>query len=272
VARLKNLSRNSPAQIISDIWSRRAFLSLLGYSRVKASLADTNAAGLWWLLEPALRVAVYGAIFGLILPASSRPDNFVISLIIGIAIFQTYQSASTRGTNLFKESRGLEENTSISPWAFVVSTVIETHVKTLAFLVIVYVAALVLGVTPTWWWLAFPLVFLWSSFFLYGVSLITASTTRYFPSFPKLLGAFNRLVFYSSGIFWSVEKVLADSPTLLVIAQLNPVYQLIVMGRGLLVGHEVQWESVLPLHALFTVALLLVGVFLFARANRRDRD
>jgi ABC-type polysaccharide/polyol phosphate export permease len=99
VARLKNLSRNSPVQIINDIWSRRAFLSLLGYNKVKASLADTNAGGLWWLLEPALQVAVYGAIFGLILPASSRPDDFVLSLIIGIAIFQTYQSASTHGSS-----------------------------------------------------------------------------------------------------------------------------------------------------------------------------
>ena len=272
MARLKNLSRNSPDQIIKDIWSRRAFLSLLGYSRVKASLAETNAAGLWWLLEPALQVAVYGTIFGLILPASLRPDNFVISLIIGIAIFQTYASASTRGINLFRESQGLEENTSISPWAFVVSTVIETHVKTLAFIAIVYIAAIVLGVTPTWWWMAFPLVFLWSSFFLYAVSLITATFTRYFPSFPKLLGAFNRLVFYSSGIFWSIEKVLADSPTLLAIAQLNPIYQLIVMGRGLLVGHDVEWPWVLSLNALSTIALLVIGMFVFSRANRGHRD
>ena len=272
MAHLKNLSRNSPGQIISNIWSRRAFLSLLGYSRVKASLADTNAAGLWWLLEPALRVAVYGAIFGLLLPASSRPDNFVISLIIGIAIFQTYQSASTRGTNLFKESRGLEENTSLSPWAFVVSTIIETHVKSLAFIIIVYVAALVLGVTPTWWWLAFPLVFVSSSLFLYAVSLITASTTRFFPSFPRLLSAFNRLVFYSSGIFWSIEKVLADSPTLLAIAQLNPVYQLIAVGRALLVDNEIQWHWILSLNAFATALLLIIGILLFSRANRSDRD
>jgi teichoic acid transport system permease protein len=272
MARLKNLSRNSPGKILGDMWSQRSFLTLLGYSRVKASLADTNAAGLWWLLEPALQVAVYGAIFGLILPASSRPDDFVLSLIIGIAIFQTYQSASTRGTRLFRESRGLEENTSISPWAFVLSTVIETHVKTLAFIVIVYVAAVALGATPTLWWLAFPLVFVWSSVFLYAISLITASLARYFPSFPKILSAFNRLVFYSSGIFWSIDKVLADSPTLLAIAQLNPVYQLIVMGRGLLVGHDVDWPSLIILNGATTLTFLLIGIALFARANRRDHD
>lgn|GEM_PF-6854534 len=272
MARLKNLSRNSPGQIIRDIWTRRAFLSLLGYSRVKASLADTNAAGFWWLLEPALQVAVYGTIFGLILPVSSRPDNFVISLIIGVAIFQTYQSASTRGTKLFKESRGLEENTSISPWAFVVSTVIETHVKTLAFIVIVYVAAIVLGVTPTWWWLAFPLVFLWSSFFLYAVSLMTAGITRYFPSFTKVLSALNRLIFYSSGIFWSIEKVLSDSPPLLALAELNPVYQFIVMGRGLLVGYEVQWPWIFSINVLSTALLLMIGILVFSRANRGNHD
>jgi teichoic acid transport system permease protein len=272
MARLKNLSRNSPIHIIGDIWSRRAFLFLLGYSRVKASLAETNAAGLWWLLEPALRVAVYGTIFGLILPPEARPDNFVISLIIGIAIFQTYQSASMRGTSLFRESRGLEENTSISPWAFVVSTVVETHIRSLAFIVIVYIAALVLGIQATWWWLAFPLVFLWSSLFLYSVSLITAGLSSHFPSFPKLLAPFNRLVFYSSGIFWSLEKVLADWPTLLLIAQFNPVYQLILMGRGLLIGHETDWEFVLLANVTSTLVLTVVGILLFTTANRRDRD
>ena len=272
MAHLKTLSRNSPGQILSDIWSRRGFLALLGYSRVKASLADTNAAGLWWLLEPALQVAVYGTIFGLILPASIRPDNFLISLIIGIAIFQTYASTSTRGTKLFRESRGLEENTSISPWAFVVSTVIETHIKALAFIVIVYIAAIVLGVTPTWWWLAFPLIFPWSSFFLYAVSLITASLTQYFPSFPRLLGAFNRLVFYSSGIFWSIEKVLADTPILLAIAQLNPIYQLVVMGKGLLVGQDVEWSRVLSLTTVSSIALLVIGMFVFSLANKGNRD
>jgi teichoic acid transport system permease protein len=270
MARLKDLSRNSPGKILGDMWSQRSFLTLLGYSRVKASLADTNAAGLWWLLEPALQVAVYGAIFGLILPASSRPDNFVISLIIGIAIFQTYQSASTRGTRLLQESRGLAENTSISPWAFVVSTVIETHVKTLAFIVIVYLAAIILGVMPTWWWLAFPLVFVWSSVFLYAISLITASLARYFPSFPKILSAFNRVVFYSSGIFWSIEKVLADSPVLLGIAQFNPVYQLIVMGRALLAGQVIDWPTVATLSAISTSVLMALGIALFAKTIRRD--
>ena len=270
MARLKNLSRNSPGQIISDIWSRRAFLSLLGYSRVKASLADTNAAGLWWLLEPALQVAVYGTIFGLILPASLRPDNFVISLIIGIAIFQTYNSAATRGTALFKESRGLAENTSLSPWAFAVSTVVETHLRSLAFLVIVYIAALVLGVPPTWWWLALPLVFLWSSFFLYATSLTTASLSRYFPTFPRVLSALNRVVFYSSGVFWSIEKVLADSPTLLAIAQFNPVYQLILMGRALLAGQAIDWPLTATLSVISTIVLMTLGSLLFARAIRGD--
>jgi len=272
MARLKNLSRNSPRKILSEIWSRRSFLALLGYSRVKASLAETNAAGLWWLLEPALQVAMYGAVFGLILPASSRPDDFVLSLIIGVAIFRTYQSASTRGTKLFRESRGLEESTSISPWAFVVSTIIETHIRTLAFIVIVYVAAVIMGTTPTLLWMAFPLIFIWSSFFLYAISLMTASIAHYFPSFPRVLNVFNRLIFYSSGIFWSIEKVLADSPTLLAIAQLNPVYQIIVMGRGVIVGHNVDWTSIAILNVSTTLVFFLIGVVLFARANKGDHD
>jgi teichoic acid transport system permease protein len=78
--------------------------------------------------------------------------------------------------------------------------------------------------------------------------------------------------FYSSGIFWSIEKVLADSPILLAIAQLNPVYQLIVMGRGLMVGHEIQWAWILSLSAISTALLLIIGILVFSRTNRVNRD
>ena len=225
---------------------------------------------LWWILEPGLKILIYGAIFGLILPASTRPDNFVVSLIIGVAIFEIYSTQSGASTRFFAQSDVIEESTSISPWSLMVSTVIETYLRSAALILIVFGAALLLGVAPSLSWLAFPVLVAGSSVFLYSVGLIVAALSRFFPTFPRLLGALNRVVFYGSGIFWSLERVLANYPTLLSIAELNPVYQIIQLGRAALLDNGIDWSQMIALNSLVTTVLFAVGVLLFNLASKSD--
>lgn len=268
--KLTNVARTTTAGVIAEVWSKRAFLGFFAWSKLKASLSESSTAALWWVLEPGLKILIYGTVFGLLLPASSRPDNFVLSLIIGVAIFEMYSAQSTASTRFFPQSDAIKESTSISSWTLMVSTVIETHLKTSGLLLIVFAAALLLGVTPRPSWFAFPLIILGASFFLYAVGLLVASLTRFFPTFPKLLGAFNRIIFYGSGIFWSIERVLANYPRLLSAAELNPVYQLIQMARAALIGNEIDWSQMLLLNLVVTVILFAAGAFLFSRAARVD--
>lgn len=268
--RLRSVSRTSPVAVLREIWSRKSFLGFFAWSKTKASLSESRTSLLWWIIEPSLKILVYGAIFGLILPASTRPENFVVSLIIGVAIFETYSTQSGASTRFFAQSDVIEESTSISPWSLMMSTVIETYLKSAALIVIVFGAALLLGVSPRLSWLAFPLLFAGYGVFLYSMGLILAALSRFFPTFPRLLGALNRVVFYGSGIFWSIERVLASYPTLLSIAELNPVYQIIQLGRAAVMGNGIDWGHVIALHSLVTVVLFAVGGLLFHHANKSD--
>ena len=268
--RLKSVSSKSPAAVLTEIWSKKSFLGFFAWSKTKASLSESRTSVLWWILEPGLKILIYGAIFGLILPASTRPDNFVLSLIIGVAIFETYSTQSGASTRFFAQSDVIEESTSISPWSLMVSTVIETYLRSAALILIVFGAALLLGVAPRLSWLAFPLLVAGSSVFLYSVGLIVAALSRFFPTFPRLLGALNRVVFYGSGIFWSLERVLANYPTLLSIAELNPVYQIIQLGRAALMGNGIDWGQVIVLNSLVTMVLFAIGVLLFNLASKSD--
>lgn len=269
---LRNFVETSPAHVVAEIWSKRSFLGFFAFSKVKASLSESKTAAFWWLLEPAIKVAIYGSIFGLILPASSRPDNFVLSLIIGVAIFELYATHSSSSTRFLAQSKVIEESTSITPWSLMVSTLVETHIRTGAFVLIILSSALLFGVAPAWSWLAFPLVVVGASFFLYSVGLIVAALSRMFPTFPRLLGAFNRVVFYASGIFWSIERVLASYPVLLRAAEINPVYQIIQMARATVLGDDIDWAQLLLFHSVITVVLLTAGIILFSRANKGDYE
>lgn len=250
------------------MWSQRRFLWLLAYSRVKASYAGTTSAAVWWFLEPALQLLMYAIVFGVVLPESSRPDDFVVSLVFGLAVFNTFQSASIRGTTLISESRGLESVTNVTRWSLAAAAVIETLVRAFPFFLLSYITAILFGISPTWAWFAAPIALLWSSLLLYAVILITATLTCRFPNFPRILRQMNRLVFYASGIFWSVEKVLDGAPMLVTIANLNPVYQLIAICRGSILSTDIEWAWVLATNAVMTSGLILIATMAFAKTGR----
>jgi teichoic acid transport system permease protein len=191
----------------------------------------------------------------------------VLSLIIGVAFFETYSLACTQATTVFPQTRALIENTGISIWTLLVSVVLENIFRSAAFVVIVFASALLTGISLNFAWLALPVLFALSAPFLYAVTLTVAGLTRFFPNFPRLMGALNRVIFYSSGIFWSIDKVLADYPAALFIAHLNPIYQLTTMGRELIIDAEVSSN-----HALFlistTLGLFAIGIAIFSRAQK----
>jgi teichoic acid transport system permease protein len=85
----------------------------------------------------------------------------------------------------------------------------------------------------------------------------------------KLLPFTVRVLFYTSGIFFSLEQVLSPWPTALAVLQFNPIYDLIQLSRGLLIiGHEATpflwWTSI-----GWSVGALVVGVFFFWKAEER---
>lgn len=100
---------------------------------------------------------------------------------------------------------------------------------------------------------------------------MVSSLTTYFPGVKSVISPFNRIVFYSSGIFWSVEKVLAGFPLFLEIALLNPVYQFVLLFRGVVLGFAVE-PGVIMVRSIGTgLCTAIVGIFLFRSAMKSSR-
>lgn len=70
----------------------------------------------------------------------------------------------------------------------------------------------VFGFYPKWdWLLIIPLVVLFTLFST-GVALITARITVHVSDLSQLLPFVSRLLFYSSGVLFAVDKILAAHP------------------------------------------------------------
>ena len=131
------------------------------------------------------------------------------------------------------------------------------------------ITLLVFRQTIGWdWLLMIPVVLLLTSF-NFGVAMIMARIGAQVQDINKLLPFAVRILFYTSGIFFSVDRRLVGYPEVLAVLRFNPIYDFIELARGLLVdGYKVTpflWLTATG----WAVVTLIVGVLFFWKAEER---
>ena len=241
--------------------------TLSAYS-VQSGDARTRLGNWWLILLPTIQAGLYGLIFGLII-GSNRPENFLAYLFTGVFLFSFMSGSLQTGATAITGNAGLVKSLSFPRILLPLSAVIK---QTLNFWPQIILLALTLFLTnnlPSWDWLLFiPLTVLMTLFSL-GVALIAARLTVQFRDLNKLVPLITRLLFYVSGVFFSLEKVLGQWPVVYHLFAFNPFYDFIQLTRGLVVnGYDptltlwlqcIGWAVVTP----------VVGVIFFWRAEEQ---
>ena len=88
-----------------DVWQRRAFIYSLARFRIEAENGRNRLGMGWVVLKPLINAAVYGTIFGILLGRRSRPDQFVLFLVIGVFFFEYFSSCFTSGAKSITKQR-----------------------------------------------------------------------------------------------------------------------------------------------------------------------
>ena len=76
-------------------------------------------------------------------------------------------------------------------------------------------------------------------------------------------------MFYVSGIFFSVDRVLGHWPVALAIAKLNPVYVYISLARGVTIDGYAATANDWIAGVVWAVAALTFGLWFFWKAEER---
>lgn len=255
-------------EYLAQAWSRRDFAFTLSLFANQAANAR-NRLGRWWvLLLPTIQAMVYGLIFGIIL-GSNRPDNFIPFLFTGVFLFSYFAGSFQSGASSVTGNVGLVRSLSFPRMLLPISAVMRQFFNLLPQLGLLLVALLLFQQDITWGWLAlFPILFL-MTMFAFGLAMVAARLTVHIQDLTKIIPFMVRVVFYSSGIFFSMERVLGDYPVVLQIMQFNPVYAFIELARGaLLEGHEMT-GFLWAVCASWAVGALLLGVLFFWKAEER---
>ena len=235
VARAAGLTRVGArpplGEYLRETWQRRGFATTFAWFRLESSNADHRLGMAWLVVKPLLNVVVYGVAFGIILPSSTRPHDFIPFLVIGVFLLEFFSRAIGDGGRSITSNSSLVKSLSFPRILLPLSEIFESFYQLLAMLAIIVVAALVFGepITPRWL-IAIPALLL-MTIFNTGVALIVSRLTVHFRDFSQFVPFITRLLMYTTGIFYSVEAVAKDKPTVLLIVRLNPLHDYISLVR-----------------------------------------
>lgn len=269
---LKRVGQRPPFyKYLAEAWQRRDFAWTMANFANQSSNAR-NRLGRWWMiLTPAIQGATYGLIFGLILGVDNRPDNYISFLFIGVFLYGFMSGSVTSGATAITGNAGLVKSLSFPRVLLPISTTIQQLIDLLPQVALMVITVLLMGNPIGWKFLLLAPALLLLILFASGMAMFAARITVQFTDITKLIPFALRVVFYSSGIFFSLEKVLKDIPYGIEIGRLNPFYAFIQLTRGILLPNPEYAMTMTSWYICigWAVFLPLLGLIFFWKAEER---
>lgn len=263
-------ARQPLSAYLKEAIRRFDFAYILASLSNEAGNAKSRIGGWWNILLPTIQASMYGLVFGLIL-GRSRPDYFLPFLFTGVFLFSYIQGSFTNGASSIVSKQGLVRSLSFPRVLLPISTVISQTIRLFPQLVVLLIILLLtqpISSVNLGWLMMFPLVTL-MFFFNVGLATTMARVTVHIQDLNKLIPFISRLLFYVSGVFFSVEKIFSNDSIFAEIIKANPIYSFLTLARGYLVyGYSVDpwlWVSL----SSWSFGLCLFGIVFFWGAEER---
>ncbi len=257
----------SATKYLAEAWRRREFAVLVPAQDLRAQNMGTVLGQLWHLVNPILLVGVYFLIFGVVLDTSRGVENFLGFLIIGVVLFHLTQRAVQDAAVCISRNLGLIRSVQFPRILLPVAAVNGQTAAFMPALLLALISVLVTGERPTLRWLALPAVLVAQFVFNLGAALIVARIGALIADLQQLLPHFFRLVFYASGVIFSVEAFIS-SPGWRRAFAVNPIYDILSCARWCLLGEPVDVWAVVGL-MVWAIVLPVVGFWFFLRSEQR---
>lgn len=255
---------------LAQLWERRFFVLADARFRAFRTAKSYNLWRFWIIAQPLLEAAMYGVIFGLLLKTSRGVENYLGFLVLGVTFFGLMTALVNGGQSLLQTSRNLMQTFSFPRASLVLSQSLRYMLDNLPGLLIAIVFALAAQWgTPLSWKILFvvPLtLMIW--IFGTGLMFIVARLTAFIPDVKVLINLGVRAWFFSSGVFFSLER-FADNPTLYRLFCYNPGYLFLKSVREAVIYDTVPSARTWGYLAAWSFGAFFVGLLFFWRAEER---
>jgi teichoic acid transport system permease protein len=255
-------ARPSLLAYLKQTWERRDFISTMAAYRMAETNQENRLGALWLVLRPTLNAVIYGLIFGVLQSAVSRGQDYAAHVVIGVFLFDFFSACFQQGARAITGNRALVQSLSFPRISLPLAVVVEQFYTLLLSLIVMFGILIVLGHLPDWRWLLMvPLVGLYTLFNA-GVAMFTARLTVHFRDLTQILPFVSRILFYTSGALFDVNKIFSAHPWVIQVYDWHPLYQVLTIARSLLMTHAA-YDPMYWLYLSGWSVVALVGGFCF---------
>ncbi|GLX47138.1 transport permease protein [Streptomyces hygroscopicus subsp. hygroscopicus] len=268
-------ARPSLVEYVRQLWSRRHFILAFSQAKLTAQYSQAKLGQLWQVATPLLNAAVYYFIFGIILHASRgmSHDVYIPFLVTGVFVFTFTQSSVMSGVRAISGNLGLVRALHFPRASLPVSFSLQQLQQLLFSMIVLFLVAIGFGSYPGMSWLLIVPVLVLQFLFNTGLALIVARMGAKTPDLAQLMPFVLRTWMYTSGVMFSISKMMADRPEWAVrLLQVNPAaIYMDLMRFALIDGYG---ASNLPPHVwaiavFWAVAVFAGGFVYFWKAEER---
>lgn len=244
---------------LRSLWQRRDYIVQVPLNELRVEQANTVLGNVWLVLNPILSIAVYYIVFGVIIEARRGIDDYIAFLAIGVFTFMLSQRMIVNGAKSVSTSIGLVRAIRFPRAVLPLSTAVASVLGFLPNLVVMVVTVLAFGNFPALRWFVIVPVFVLQVLFSTGGSFFVARLNHLYADMENTLPFVFRLLFYMSGVLYSVEQFVED-PAARALFALNPLYDYLSLWRYAFLGTPVEtgmwigaiaWALVMPLAGFF---------------------
>jgi ABC-2 type transport system permease protein len=144
------LSPPFPQGGLLEVFRRRYLLKLLVNKEIQARYQGSVLGLLWSYVQPLVRFLMYFFVIGLVLGLHDDVPNFAIHLFCGMVFVNYFNETFQSGTRSIVRNRSLVQKMALPREMFPVSSMIVSAIHTFPQLVILIVASVSVGFSPTW--------------------------------------------------------------------------------------------------------------------------
>jgi homopolymeric O-antigen transport system permease protein len=234
------------------------------YAELRAERARSYLGLLWWIMEPAMNMAVYYLIFSLILKAGG-PD-YVPFLLVGLTFWQWFKSCVSHGGYSIWQQLPLIRQVKLPSQVFPSVQILADTVKFFCILALLLIILWCAGYPPNITYIALIPVVLIELVFAAAAAYIVAAVVPFLPDLRFVIEQVLQIMMFLSGVVVALDAV--PEPARHWFA-LNPMAVLVDAGRGILMHSR--WPDWIALArvGLISLALYAFGSYLITRLTPR---
>ena len=219
----------------------------------------------WSLLNPLIMMTVLWFVWTKIFSNTSIP-NFAVFALCGLVPYNIFSISWAIGTTSLIDNASLVKRVPVPREIIPIASVLGNCVNMSAQIVLLLAMVLLIGKTPTWYWLWLPYIWGFEIVFTCGLVLLFAGLNVYIRDIRYVVESTNVVMFWLVPIVYPTSMI---SPQYVPVYHYNPIAAVIIGLRDILLDGTAPHGHILRNLTCGSIVMFVFGLWAFRKLQAK---